>query len=359
MKKIKVLPISIATIIFVAFLAISFSVFNASESVAIKGVAGSYAQTYAKENNIEFIPIDDSENPNIEIPKTENETTVKENVSEVETTSNSTVKENDEFSYNYVDNTISITGYKGNSSTVIIPETIDNLPVKEIKLDVLKKGINTIQIPESVTSIDTKFTSARYTVNFYIAIAILVIGYVFSIVSTFMGLKKQQNAEGTFYGVPFVYSGLSTFILIAVLSAVSIFVGLSPILQVIIAVVVFACALGKLLKKSVAKELIVEQGEKVKNQTQFIKSLTVDAETLLLRAKSDEAKLIAKKVYEAIRYSDPMSTPKLNSIESQINETFVVFSDAINNDNVELATLRADEIIVLIGDRNKKCKVLK
>lgn len=370
MKNIKVLPISIATIILVAFLAVSFSVFNASESVAIKGIAGSYAQTYAKENGIEFIPIDDSENPKVEIPKKENkntnvsekaseEKTTKAETTKAETTTKPAVKENKKFSYNYVTNTISITGYKGNSSEVNIPETIDNLPVKEVKLDVLNKGIKTVQIPESVTSIDTKFTSARYTAYFYTAIIILAVGYAFSIVSTFIGFKKQQNAEGTFYGVPFVYSGLSTFILIAVLSAVSIIIGLSSILQVIIAVVAFACAIGKLLKKSVARELIVEQGEKVKKQTQFVKSLTVNAENILIQSKSDETKAIAKKVYEAIRYSDPMSNPALANIETQISIKYGEFSNAINCNNAPLAQTLGNDLIVLINSRNNQCKLLK
>ncbi len=365
MKNIKVLPISIATIILVAFLAVSFSVFNASESVAIKGVAGSYAQTYAKENNIDFIEIDDSENPKVEISKSENKNT---NVSEkannekttkAETTTKPAVKENKEFSYNYVNNTISITGYKGNSSEVNIPETIDNLPVKEIKLDVLNKGITTVQIPESVTSIDTKFTSARYTNYFYTAIIILAVGYAFSIASTFIGFKKQQNAEGTFYGVPFVFSGLSTFILITILSGISIFVGVSPLLQAIIAIVIFACALGKLLKKSVARELIVERGEQVKKQTQFIKMLSADAQTLNSTVKSDTAKELTQKVYETIRYSDPMSTDAFLDIEKSIQEKFDEFESCINKDDVDNAKIVADELISLIKKRNNRCKTLK
>lgn len=367
MKNIKVLPISIATIILVAFLAISFSVFNASESVAIKGVSGSYAQTYAKENNIEFIQIDDSENPKVEIPKTENKNTnVSEKASnektaksETTTTTKPAVKENKEFSYNYVNNTISITGYKGNSSEVNIPETIDDLPVKEIKLDVLNKGITTVQIPESVTSIDTKFTSARYTAYFYTAIIILAVGYAFSIASTFVGFKMQQNAEGTFYGVPFVYSGLSTFILVAILSGISIFVGVSPLLQAIIAIVIFACALGKLLKKSVARELIVERGEQVKKQTQFIKMLSADAQTLNSTVKSDTAKELTQKVYETIRYSDPMSTDALLDIEKSIQEKFDEFESCVNKDDVDNAKIVADELISLIKKRNNRCKVLK
>lgn len=361
MKNIKILPISIATIILLAFIAVSFTIFDASQTVAIKGVAGSYAETYAKDNNIEFIAIDDSENPNVEIHSTEKETTTQkaEETTKAETTTKQTLKENSEFAYNYENDTVSITAYKGSSSVVTVPDTIDNLPVKEIKFDVLDKGITTVEIPESVTSIKTDFTSARYTTTFIVAIVILALGYVFAVVSTLIGFKKQQNAEGTFYGIPFVYSGLSTFIVVTVWSGIAIFIGATPILQAIVAVIIFACALGKLLKKSVARELVVERGEQVKKQTQFIKMLTADAGTLQANAKNDEAKALAKKVYEAIRYSDPISTEDLAEIDSQIQSKFAEFENMITKSDVENAKLIADELLTIIEKRNNKCKTLR
>ena len=72
MKNIKALPISIVTIILVVFLSVSFTVFDKSQTVSISGVAGSYAQIYAKDNDVNFIAIDDSENPDVKIPTQKN-----------------------------------------------------------------------------------------------------------------------------------------------------------------------------------------------------------------------------------------------------------------------------------------------
>lgn len=87
--------------------------------------------------------------------------------------------------------------------------------------------------------------------------------------------------------------------------------------------------------------------------------LTADADSLVKRTKSDETKVLAKKVYEAVRYSDPMSSPQLNDIETQIKNEFAAFSDAIKNDDIVLATMSSEELINLVNDRNNKCKVLK
>ena len=76
-------------------------------------------------------------------------------------------------------------------------------------------------------------------------------------------------------------------------------------------------------------------------------------------AKSDEAKAECRKVYEAIRYSDPMSNDALSAVEGQISIKFAALSEAVNADDIEKVKELAKEVIVLVGDRNKKCMLLK
>lgn len=63
-------------------------------------------------------------------------------------------------------------------------------------------------------------------------------------------------------------------------------------------------------------------------------------------------------MFEAVRYSDPMSNDALAGVESQITLKFNELSEAVSGgaDNVKNI---ADELVILIGDRNKKCKLLK
>ena len=82
------------------------------------------------------------------------------------------------------------------------------------------------------------------------------------------------------------------------------------------------------------------------------------AESLLARATTPEAKDSCKNVLEAIRYSDPMSNDALAGIESQITLKFSEFSNAVASGADSFDNL-ADELVVLIWDRNKKCKLLK
>ena len=97
----------------------------------------------------------------------------------------------------------------------------------------------------------------------------------------------------------------------------------------------------------------------MKAQTFFIKSLTVDADTLLSQAKSDEIKTECRKVYEAVRYSDPMSSDALAMSEAQITIRFTALSEAVKNGKAEEVKAITEELLVLLAERNKKCKLMK
>ena len=86
--------------------------------------------------------------------------------------------------------------------------------------------------------------------------------------------------------------------------------------------------------------------------------LTADALTLMQTAKTDAAKDCTKKVYEAIRYSDPMSAEGLLTVEDKMAAKFEELSEAVKADKEEMSTL-AEEMLALIKERNNKCKVLK
>lgn len=359
----KILPVSIASIILVVFLAVAFLVFDASSHVDISGIQGSYAEKFAKENNINFIALHDSDNPDIEIPKIKEETEKKNKETKDETKSKeenvSADKENEDFTYDYVGKTVNVVLYKGNDRVVVIPDTIDNLPVTKLSMNVLDRGIDGVFIPESVTEIETSFSSPRYNADFFTAIAIVILGYSFALIATFIGLKKSETSEETFYGIPFVYSGLITFILIVIWSGISLLIRINVLLQIIVAVVIFMFAAIRLFKASAARKIVVERGEQIKSQISFIKSLTIDSENLIKRAKSDTVKSYCKKVYETVRYSDPMSTEVLSDIEAKITEKMNEFSNAVISDDSEKVMDISDELITLIGERNNKCKAFK
>ena len=78
----------------------------------------------------------------------------------------------------------------------------------------------------------------------------------------------------------------------------------------------------------------------------------------MARAQTPEAKAACKKVWEAVRYADPMSNSALAGLEAQITLKFNAFAEAVSG-NAGTVGAAADELVILIGDRNKKCRLLK
>ena len=263
------------------------------------------------------------------------------------------------FSYDDIsDKTIDITMYHANQTDVIIPESIDGKTVTSISFDALADGVETIIIPSTVTNIETDLYQSRYDIYFLIGLLMVLLGICFA--SVLVLTLNISSTEKLFLQISQFKTAYWLGILSIVLSAVYMFVNIVPdwVVYVLFVVVCGVCAIS-IIKAKTAAALVEGVDEKIKVQTQFIKLLTVDSEHLVSSSKTVELKETAKKVYEAIRYSDPMSSNTLADIEGQIQSEFTFFSQAIKSEDLELAKSVATELLNLIDSRNKKCKVLK
>ena len=192
------------------------------------------------------------------------------------------------------------------------------------------------------------------------------IGYAF-ITAAFIGQLvfasvafKAENVQKLFYNISLIKISYSCLITMLIFGSVFIAVPFLPgWIAIVVCVLILALNGISIAKATMAVNLVEEIDQKVKTKTFFIKSLTVDAENLLSSVTTEEMKAECKKVYEAIRYSDPMSNDALASVESEISIKFSEYSDAIKANDNEKVTELTKELVILISDRNKKCKLLK
>ena len=261
------------------------------------------------------------------------------------------------FSYNNISNDeIEITRYNGGVSLVCVPESIDGKTVTAISFDALEAGIKTIVIPESVTEIKTDLYTSRYDVNFIIGLVLALLAAIISCV--FVATLKVDTKEKMFLTIPQIRIAFISLILGLIISGVYLFVAPKPIVIVGFVAIYGISAALVLFGKTAAKE-VSRIDEKVKTQTFFIKALTVDADTLVSQAQAPEIKAQVSKVYEAIRYSDPMSNEALSGAETQITLKFNELQNAVAENDVTAVQTISNELLILIKDRNSKCKLLK
>ena len=198
-----------------------------------------------------------------------------------------------------------------------------------------------------------------YNGGFWIGYAFIMLAFLGQLACAYLAFKPE-SLDKVFLNLPLVtisYTGLIVSLIVGtlcmVLPAVPIWVG---ILVCYLALVFVAISL---MKANTAAEIVGQIDEKVKTKTQFIKLLSADAEHVLATATTPELKAEAKKVYEAIRYSDPMSVDALLDVESRMQSEFTAFEKAVKEEDLDLAIATAKDVLELVDSRNKKCKALK
>ena len=193
---------------------------------------------------------------------------------------------------------------------------------------------------------------------FWAGYIFITIAFIGQLVCAYIALKTDDKTK-LFYNIPIIRISYTGLILTVVFGALCMAIpNLPNWVGIIVCVLVLAFTAIAVIKAKAASDVVENIDKKVKAQTMFVKSLTVDAESLLARAATPEAKDACKKVYEAVRYSDPMSNDALAGVESQITLKFNEFSNAVTGGADNIGNI-ADELVILIGDRNKKCKLLK
>lgn len=199
----------------------------------------------------------------------------------------------------------------------------------------------------------------NYDARFWISWSVIVASYIGQLFCSKVAFASK-NHKKLFLNIPLIAQSYTALIVVTIAGTVLMLI---PDCPAWIAAIICAAALGfsviSVIKAIVAAEIVGEIDDKVKAQTSFIKTLTADAESLMSRAKSEAVKAECKKVYEAIRYSDPMSNVALTSVEDQITVKFAELSSAMAMDDAPATSALAEEVLTLLRERNNKCKLLK
>lgn len=197
------------------------------------------------------------------------------------------------------------------------------------------------------------------TEGFWIGYALITIALLGNLVCSYIALYSKSNAK-VLYNIPFVTASIVEIVVAAITGTIFMTVtGIEVWVAVIVAAVIVAIsAIVSLVAKSAA-DTVGDIDDKIKKQTSFIKGITLDAEMLMKSATIPEIKDEVKKVYEAFRFSDPMSSDALNDIEDRIQNQFNLLQEVVITENTERVSHASKDLLSLIDYRNKKCKISK
>jgi len=202
-------------------------------------------------------------------------------------------------------------------------------------------------------------THEKYTASFWIGYVFITLAFAGQLACAYK-VFQAENLTKLFYNFPLFSLSYTGLIVSFVVGGLCMLISPLPYwVGAIVSIAVLALTAIAVVKASAAAEIVEEIDEKVKVQTSFIRGLTADAESLIAAARSEEAKAACKKVYEAIRYSDPRSHEGLAEIESELSKRFAKFAEAVQSNDIEQIKLGQSDIEVLVWNRNRACKELK
>ena len=194
---------------------------------------------------------------------------------------------------------------------------------------------------------------------FWIAYALIVLSFIIEGITAYK-FVNEDSKEKMFLNLPLISTGYAAIIVSFI---VGIIFMVFPVLPTWVGAIVCLLIAGYFViacvKASTVAELVSEIDVKIKTQTSFIRLAIVESQTIMERAQTDEIKAETKKVYEALRYSDPMSNPNLSSVEQDIDKNLRELKKAVDSNDIAKVQEIARELDLLIKERNSKCKLLK
>lgn len=198
----------------------------------------------------------------------------------------------------------------------------------------------------------------KFDATFWTSYIFIIAAFIGHLACAYYAFNTNDKTK-FFYNIPIIRIGYSGLVLTLIFGVLCMAIpNLPNWIRIIVCFIVFVFMLFSIIKAEAASDVVSDIDTKVKTQTQFIKSITVDAENLISSATTPENRKYCKDVYEAFRYSDPMSNDIFVDVESKISSKFNEFSNAVKNNDECIKTI-TDELLMLINERNKKCKLLK
>lgn len=194
---------------------------------------------------------------------------------------------------------------------------------------------------------------------FWASYIFIVLAFIGQLAVSYFALK-EENLEKLFLNISLLRISRTGLILTLVFGTLCMIIpNLPNWAGAVVCLVILGLNAVSLVKGQLAADTVNAVDEKIKVGTAFIKLLTVDAECLMNKTQSPEIKAECKKVYEAVRYSDPMSNAALADTENQIQKLFNAFEAAVDGKSLDDVTALSADLLTALDGRNKKCKVLK
>ncbi len=220
-------------------------------------------------------------------------------------------------------------------------------------LVVLLFNVVSFATPSSFTEID------KYIGGFWVGYIFIMVSLVAHLVYSYFSFS-ENNKEKKILNVPIniiSYIELVVMIVVGILCMITTFM---PVwLDVIICLAILVFSLISLIDIKCVGENTSNANIQLNKNTGSFRDMVEATQLLCNSAKNISEKNMANKIYEAIRYSDSISSPETSDIEQKIKSSLSVLLNSLNENNSNVFNEEAKKILQLIEERKAICMTVK
>ena len=234
----------------------------------------------------------------------------------------------------------------------------------ELKVKVGKRGIVTalillvILVVYNVLYFVIPFDRSHSNGAFWVSYGFTMFLILFMAVVVFLGIRDKEMKSRVF-GVPIIYLGYSTLIAQFVIDAVIMSIGNFFEIKTWIPVVVETLLLGFFFISLIARTAYKDTIKKIDAQEyreSYIKELRVQLEVLVGLATDEEVKKELNKLFETVKYTDPVSNKEVVDIEDEISKKVEDLRSAIKDGKKAESLALIREIDSLVKERKLRAR---
>ncbi len=201
---------------------------------------------------------------------------------------------------------------------------------------------------------------SKFTGSFWVGYAFMMATFIAHLVFMCVCFSAKDK-ETKVLNMPLIALSIIELFVMLVAGALCMLIPALPYwVGIIVCCAVLAFSVISLVTAKGVGENTSKANINLNRKTDNYRNMVDAADMLLKRATSAEEKALAQKVYDAVRYSDAASSTETAADEATILEEINALTVALANQEDFAATeSRANELLLLIAQRNNKCKAAK
>lgn len=184
------------------------------------------------------------------------------------------------------------------------------------------------------------------------ACSVLLAGLYMAVIWKGFGARKSF-----FLGLPLA-AVTSLFLIVQLLG--SFLVSILPIhaglaVEAVLLGLTLVCSMGALM----GRQTVEARDQEIREKVFYLQSVASELESLPPLASDTAIQKQLSRLWESVRYSDPMSHSSLAPIERRIEEQTAVLAQQVRSGDWENVTSLCGTLTHLVEERSRKCKLLK